>query len=224
MPIYLNIHTHQTSTEKDTLSIVNAQNTSGWMDMAVGKFSAGLHPWYIKPESIDEDFAQLEKLARHSNVLAIGECGLDRLIDLDMSIQEEVFIRQIRLAETLQKPVIIHCVKAFSDLIALKKKLKPSIPMIVHGFNNNAQICRQLVNHQFYLSLGSALLNSESNASKNILTIPIQQLFLETDDKNCFISTIFAHASTYLTEPVEVLQEQILQNFKRVVSADSSVV
>lgn len=224
MPIYLNIHTHQTSTEKDTLSIVNAQTASGWMDMAVGKFSVGLHPWYIKPENIAEDFAQLEKLARQPNVLAIGECGLDRLIDLDMSIQEEVFIRQIRLAETLQKPVIIHCVKAFSDLIALKKKLKPSISMIVHGFNNNAQICRQLVNHQFYLSLGSALLNSESNASKNILTIPIQQLFLETDDKNCFISTIFAHASTYLTEPVEVLQEQILQNFKRVVSADSSVV
>ena len=224
MPIYLNIHTHQTSTEKDTLSIINAQTVSGWMNMAVGKFSVGLHPWYIKPENIAEDFAQLEELARQPNVLAIGECGLDRLIDLDMSIQEEVFIRQIRLAETLQKPVIIHCVKAFSELIMLKKKLKPSIPMIVHGFNNNAQICQQLINHQFYLSLGSALLNSESNASKNILTIPIQQLFLETDDKNCFISTIFAHASTYLTEPVEVLQEQILQNFKRVVSADSSVV
>ncbi|MET3128532.1 TatD DNase family protein [Arcicella rosea] len=224
MPIYLNIHTHQTSTEKDILSIINAQTASGWMDIAVGKFSVGLHPWYIKPENIDEDFVQLEELARQPNVLAIGECGLDRLIDLDMSFQEEVFIRQIRLAETLQKPVIIHCVKAFSELIMLKKKLKPSIPMIVHGFNNNAQICRQLVNHQFYLSLGSALLNSESNASKNILTIPIQQLFLETDDKNCFISTIFAHASTYLTEPVEVLQEQILQNFKRVVSADSSVV
>jgi len=206
------------------MSVINAQTASGWLDLSVGNFSVGLHPWYIKQENIDKDFEELAQLAKHPNVLAIGECGLDRLIDLDMNIQEEVFIRQIHLAETLQKPVIIHCVKAFSDLIALKKKLKPSIPMIVHGFNNNAQICQQLVNHQFYLSLGSALLNSESNASKNILTIPIQQLFLETDDKNCFISTIFAHASTYLTEPVEVLQEQILQNFKRVVSADSSVV
>lgn len=224
MPIYLNIHTHHPSTENDTLSIVNAQTVSGWMDMAMGKFSVGLHPWYIKPESIDKDFAQLEKLARQPNVLAIGECGLDRLINLEMSFQEEVFIRQIHLAESLQKPIIIHCVKAYSELIALKKKLKPRIPMIVHGFNNNTQICQQLINHQFYISLGSALLNPESNASKNILTIPIKQLFLETDDKNCFISTIFAHASTYLTEPVEVLQEQILQNFKRVVSADSSVV
>ncbi|MEA5401767.1 TatD family hydrolase [Arcicella sp. DC2W] len=224
MPIYLNIHTHHPSTEKDTLSIKNAQTVSGWMDMAVGKFSVGLHPWYIKPESIDEDFAQLEKLARQPNILAIGECGLDRLINLEMSFQKEVFIRQIHLAESLQKPIIIHCVKAYSELIALKKKLKPRIPMIVHGFNNNTQICQQLINHQFYISLGSALLNPESNASKNILTIPIKQLFLETDDKNCFISTIFAHASTYLTEPVEVLQEQILQNFKRVVSADSSVV
>lgn len=224
MPTYLNIHTHHPSTEKDTLSIENAQTVSGWIDMAVGKFSVGLHPWYIKPESIDEDFAQLEKLARQPNILAIGECGLDRLINLEMSFQEEVFIRQIHLAESLQKPIIIHCVKAYSELIALKKKLKPRIPMIVHGFNNNTQICQQLINHQFYISLGSALLNPESNASKNILTIPIKQLFLETDDKNCFISTIFAHASTYLTEPVEVLQEQILQNFKRVVSADSSVV
>ncbi|MEA5141421.1 TatD family hydrolase [Arcicella rigui] len=224
MSIYLNIHTHHPSTEKDTLSIINAQTASGWMDMAVGKFSVGLHPWYIKPERIDEDFAQLEKLARQPNVLAIGECGLDRLITLDLRFQEEVFIRQIRLAESLQKPVIIHCVKAFSDLIALKKKLKTSIPMIVHGFNNNAQIAEELIKHQFYLSFGTAILNSESNASKIISTMPIQQLFLETDDKNCFISTIFAHASNYLNQPVEVLQEQILQNFKIVVSVDSSVV
>lgn len=224
MPLYLNIHTHHPSTENDTLSIVNAQTDSGWMDMAVGKFSVGLHPWYIKPESIDEDFAQLEKLARQPNVLAIGECGLDRLIALDLRFQEEVFIRQIRLAESLQKPVIIHCVKAFSELIALKKKVKPSIPMIVHGFNNNAQIAEELIKHDFYLSFGMALLNYESNASKIISTMPIQQLFLETDDKNCFISTIFAHASNYLNQPVEVLQEQILQNFKLVVSADSSVV
>ncbi|MDR6821378.1 TatD DNase family protein [Arcicella sp. BE139] len=206
------------------MSVINAQTASGWMDLSVGNFSVGLHPWYIKQENIDKDFEELAQLAKHPNVLAIGECGLDRLIDLDMNIQEEVFIRQIHLAETLQKPVIIHCVKAFSELIALKKRLNPKVPLIVHGFNNNPQICGQLVQHQFYISLGSALLNSQSNASKNISSIPIQQLFLETDDKICFISTIFAHASTYLTQPVEVLQEQILQNFKKVVSADSSVV
>jgi len=224
MPTCINIHTHHFSEEKDTLSVVNAQTDSGWLDLSKGKFSVGLHPWYIKKESIDKDFEELTQLAKHPNVLAIGECGLDRLIDLDMNIQEEVFIRQIHLAETLQKPVIIHCVKAFSELIALKKRLKPQVPLIVHGFNNNPQICAQLVQHQFYISLGSALLNSQSNASKNISSIPIEQLFLETDDKICFISTIFAHASTYLTQPVEVLQEQILQNFKKVVSADSSVV
>ncbi|MEA5260259.1 TatD family hydrolase [Arcicella aquatica] len=206
------------------MSIINAQTASGWLDLSEGNFSVGLHPWYIKQENIDKDFEELAQLAKHPNVLAIGECGLDRLIDLNMNIQEEVFIRQIHLAETLQKPVIIHCVKAFSELIALKKRLKPKVPLIVHGFNNNPQICAQLVQHQFYISLGSALLNSQSNASKNISSIPIQQLFLETDDKICFISTIFAHASTYLTQPVEVLQEQILQNFKKVVSADSSVV
>ncbi|MDR6560365.1 MULTISPECIES: TatD family hydrolase [unclassified Arcicella] len=224
MPTFINIHTHHPSVEPKTMSVINAQTASGWMDLSVGNFSVGLHPWYIKQENIDKDFEELAQLAKHPNVLAIGECGLDRLIDLDMNIQEEVFIRQIHLAETLQKPVIIHCVKAFSELIALKKRLNPKVPLIVHGFNNNPQICGQLVQHQFYISLGSALLNSQSNASKNISSIPIQQLFLETDDKICFISTIFAHASTYLTQPVEVLQEQILQNFKKVVSADSSVV
>ena len=224
MPTCINIHTHHFSEEKDTLSVVNAQTDSGWLDLSKGKFSVGLHPWYIKKENIDKDFEELTQLAKHPNVLAIGECGLDRLIDLDMNIQEEIFIRQIHLAETLQKPVIIHCVKAFSELIALKKRLKPKVPLIVHGFNNNPQICAQLIQHQFYISLGNALLNSQSNASKNISSIPIEQLFLETDDKICFISTIFAHASTYLTQPVEVLQEQILQNFKKVVSADSSVV
>lgn len=224
MSIFVDFHTHHPPAESSIFGIQNCQTATGWHDVSQGKFSVGLHPWYLQEETIEKDLEFIQQLASHPNVLSIGECGLDRNIPLNMKTQLFIFERQIMIAEKLQKPVVIHCVRAFPELITLKKKLNPSIPLIVHGFNNNPQLCKQLVSHNFYLSLGAALGNPTSNASKVISSIPIKQLFLETDDKNCTISSIFALASKHLNTSIEVLQEQIVKNLKTIVSDDSSVV
>ena len=90
--------------------------------------------------------------------------------------------------------------------------------MIVHGFNNKSQIAEQLLKHGFYLSLGAALLKADSNASKILPKIPLNQLFLETDDNNCTIQRIFTEASQILALPVTILQEKMRENFKKICS------
>jgi TatD DNase family protein len=208
---YLNIHTHLSTGNPDEISV---QNFIIGQDKTIptGLFSAGIHPWYLG-ENVDFLLEELQEIAQKPNCFAVGECGLDRNIDTDFGLQTQVFTQQIQLAESLSKPLIIHCVRAFSELIALKKKLKVKVPMLVHGFNNNSQICEQLIKNGFYISLGSALLKSDSNASKVINKIPIEQLFLETDDKNCTIETIFIAASGHLGLEISQLQALMLENF-----------
>jgi TatD DNase family protein len=208
---YLNIHTHLSTGNPDEISV---QNFIMGQDKTIptGLFSAGIHPWYLGGNG-DFLLEELQEIAQKPNCFAVGECGLDRNIDTDFGLQTQVFTQQIQLAESLSKPLIIHCVRAFSELIALKKKLKVKVPMLVHGFNNNSQICEQLIKNGFYISLGSALLKSDSNASKVINKIPIEQLFLETDDKNCTIETIFIAASGHLGLEISQLQALMLENF-----------
>ena len=112
--------------------------------------------------------------------------------------------------------MIIHCVKAFDELIRIKKELNVRVPMIVHGYNNNKQIAAKLLENNFYFSFGKALLKEDSNASKIISTIPIGQLFLETDDTDIPIKSIFEKASHYLQMNEAALKEKIYLNFKRI--------
>ena len=218
MPKFIDIHTHNTTPEENALKIINAPQSYDFSGQSSNLVSLGLHPWYLDKNTIEQDFEKLEQNAKNQQVVMIGECGLDRNIDIDLAFQTDIFIRQIQLAERLQKPVVIHCVRAFPEIISIKKKLQPSIPMIIHGFNNNSQICEQLIEHQFYISLGAALLNPNSNASKVIKMIPKEKLFLETDDKNCTISSIFVAASILVDVKIEILQEIIINNFNRIFS------
>ena len=71
-----------------------------------------------------------------------------------MDLQKEVFLAQANLAEETHKPLIIHCVKAWADLIACKKAVKPEMPWIIHGFRGNGELASQLVRLGFYLSFG----------------------------------------------------------------------
>lgn len=87
-------------------------------------FSLGIHPWDIQHLNISDALEKLEKLCRHPLFLALGECGLDKSIATPISLQIEVFSAQIALAKRLEKPMIIHCVRAYNELLHLKKTLQ----------------------------------------------------------------------------------------------------
>ena len=182
-------------------------------DFSSKNISIGLHPWKIEVENWVNQLEKVEQFAQNQNVVAIGECGLDRMIEIPMEVQKIVFEAQVKLAEKTQIPVIIHCVRAFDELLAWKKKSKVAVPLVVHGFNNNIETAQQLIKHGFYLSFGAALLNPNSNAEKIITQIPIEKIFLETDTKPIAIEGVYEAAAERLNIETEKLHEQIMKNW-----------
>ncbi|WP_164490145.1 TatD family hydrolase [Runella sp. SP2] len=175
--------------------------------------SVGIHPWYIDVETWETQLVELERWATQPEVKMIGECGLDRLIPLSLEIQLKVFEAQVQVAERVQKPVVIHCVRAFNELLQWHKRRRTQVPLIIHGFNNQPQIAQQLLQKGFYFSLGGALLRPDSNASTLVREIPLERLFLENDDRPIPIEEVYQAAATHLQCSTGYLQSQIWTNF-----------
>ncbi len=173
-------------------------------------FSAGIHPQDIS-DRFEEDFLWLKTIVKLENCVAIGECGLDGLIEIDENLQHEIFQKQIELANEIRKPIIIHCVKRFSQLIHFKKKSK--VPMIVHGFNKRKTIGDEMLKNEFCLSFGkSALYNV--NLQDFLKEIPIDQLFLETDSADFEIKDLYYKIAELKSCRIEDFQQKIKRNLK----------
>ena len=123
MKDFIDIHTHRLSDEVNVLSIKNIISNQSNIPGRKDFYSIGLHPWYLNQENKLTDLEILESLVKNKNVLAIGEIGLDRICKTDFNFQMEMFELQISIAEKFNKPIITHCVKAFSELMSIKKRL-----------------------------------------------------------------------------------------------------
>lgn len=213
--MFLDIHTHQTKQRQGVVAIQSISLTeSTFLAMPKTKpISIGIHPWYGKLEELEKNMKYLNVLARQENVKMIGECGLDKLKGEAMKSQLKILETQISLAEELQKPVILHCVKAFDELIAVKKRLQPTVPMIIHGFNKKLEMAQQLVNQGFYLSFGTAVLQSEAVASalENIDTA----FFLETDEAEVDVKEIYTKVAEIKKISLDELKDFIFANWKK---------
>jgi TatD DNase family protein len=215
--IFFNLHTHQFTNQKDVLEIVNQYPQE--FDDSITNFSIGIHPWYIIEHRIHEDLEIIERKLKENNCLAIGECGLDKRIEIPMALQQIVFEQQLALAEKHQKPVIIHCVAAFQELIVIKNKLNISVPMIIHGFSKNIQLANELVKNGFFLSFGKYLiLNKELELVFN--SVPKDRLFLETDTIEQGIQVVYELAAKYrkveLAKMVTIIENNFNTVFKKI--------
>lgn len=137
-------------------------------------FSVGIHPWDVhKTDSSTIDL--FEEVLVDIRVKAIGECGFDRNAKATFKEQVYFFERQVTLSEKFEKPLIIHCVAAFNELIVLRKRLNPSQNWIVHGFRGKPELASQLLKHDFALSFG------EKYNPLSVEATPINRLCIETD-------------------------------------------
>lgn len=212
---FLDIHTHKPIREQGVVAIQSLSLTeSTFLAMPKTKpISIGIHPWYGKLEELPKNMKYLNVLARQGNVKLIGECGLDKLKGEAIDSQLQMLETQIALAEELQKPLILHCVKAFDELIALKKRLQPGVPMIIHGFNKKQEMAQQLVNQGFYLSFGAAVLKSEEVALA--LEETDAPFFLETDEGEVDIKEIYTKVAEIKKITVDQLKDIIFANWKK---------
>lgn len=213
---FIDIHTHHSSHIDGTLSILNCFPEQIKIEDNIERvISVGLHPWHVDKDNASSIINLIQAIASHKNVLAIGEIGLDRTIDTALSVQEMYFLKQIEIAESLNKPLIMHCVRCFPELLSIKKRVKASTPWLIHGFRNNSQIACELLKQNCYLSFGEALLFDKKNQDL-FIKIPLNRVFLETDESEISISEIYNKAAQLKGLQLEVLKEKLFNNYETV--------
>ncbi len=171
----------------------------------------GLHPWLIPQGDLNKILGDLKgNLAQKPDLLAIGECGLDRAREglVDIEIQKAVFCVHLEVAMEKNLPVIIHCVRAFSDIFEVLKKAQPKIPLMFHAFNGNEEIVKELLKYNSFFSQGESVFK---NSSK-LHVIPLDRLVLESGDQDqVSLLEIYQKAKSDLKE--ERLEAIIEENF-----------
>jgi TatD DNase family protein len=220
---YIDIHTHHSCNADGILYLLNCFPEQGSVvDHADKTVSVGLHPWHVGKDNASSIIDLIQTSATYENVLAIGEIGLDRTTDTALSVQEMYFLKQIQIAESLNKPIIIHCVRCFPDILSIKKRVKASTPWLIHGFRNSNQIANDLIKQNCYLSFGEALLFDKKNQDI-FIEMPLERVFLETDESEISISKIYTKAAHLKGLPLEVLKERLFNNYKTVFMPSNNI-
>lgn len=198
------IHTHNNRAD-DEYSIYNCKEY-----IEGRKISIGIHPWEIN-NGWKERFAAIKNESKSENVCAIGECGIDRLNSpVAIETQKEVFKAHALLAEEAKKPLIIHCVKGFDEIMSIRKEIAPKQAWIIHGFRGKPQQAEQFIKNGFYLSFGE-MFNAES-----LKATPKEKLFIESDESKTGINEIYRRIAETLGCSVEELASTIMQNAEKV--------
>lgn len=208
----IDFHTHRSSVD-NVISVRSLLISEAEKITEHSLFTIGIHPWYS--EGIDEDcqLSLLEDLVNRNNIVGIGEVGLDKLRGAPLEKQVELFEKQVLIAEKLQKPVIIHCVRAWAELLESKKRLKPSKPWAIHGFRGQSELSKQLLSYGLYLSFGSEILNASEGLQEAIRTIPLDRIFIETDEVDVSLEHLYAVVSLIKGITIHDLDDQINFNF-----------
>ncbi len=189
---FFNLHTHNLTTKPGELALVNQYPLE--FEASIPFSSVGIHPWYIKEESVIQELELVDQYSQLPQVAALGECGLDKRIAVPFDLQIRVFEAQLHLAQKVQKPVIIHCVAAFQELIATIKKSKITVPIMIHGFSKNNTLAQQLLQEGYYLSFGKYLFQ-QPELAEVLAKVPHDRFFLETDAMDRSIQEVYAKAA-----------------------------
>ena len=174
-----------------------------------GIISVGIHPWHLTEKNADEQLHWLEKMVKQPGVVAIGECGMDKLRSISMDKQIKIFRECIMLSEETSLPVIIHAVKCTEELIRIKKDMKPQMPWIIHGFRGKASVAKSLLDQGIHLSFG------EHYQKDSLRYTPLDRLFLETDESLLPIEDIYQKAAFDYGVTMEIFMESIISNAKK---------
>ena len=142
----------------------------------------GIHP-HNAEGATDETWAKLLLLAKQPKVLAWGEIGLDYYRDLSpRPIQKEVFIQQIKLANEVGLPIVIHNRDAHQDVLEIVKAHPPKYGGVFHCYSGSWEMAKVLLNLGFYLSFAGPVTYKNARHTVEVAThVPIDKYLVETD-------------------------------------------
>jgi len=197
-PVFVNIHTHRPT------------------GCGIELRTADIHPW----DAPQADAAALDRLARElesGGVQAVGETGLDFVQAADNGTRQaqiELFRAQLALACRYGLPVVLHCVKAFEQTMRLLREQEPRA-VIFHGFIGSPEQARQALERGYCLSFGERTFASPRTVEA-LKGTPLSQLFLETDDSETPVKTIYTRVAELLALSVEELKRATTENYERI--------
>ena len=189
----VDVHTHNAHTHAQTLDTV------------------GIHPWH----ATTADLAMVERLAPSAD--AIGEIGLDFACNAPREAQDRLFRAQLALAERLEKPVVLHCVRAFEEVVRVLSEYRLRA-VIFHGFIGSTEQTQRAVAQGYYLSFGERTLRSPKTIAA-LRSTPLSHLFVETDESTTPIEEVYAHIANLRGITTAELIATTEENFKRVLGA-----
>lgn len=187
---YVNIHTHHP------------------VGRGIELRTAGIHPWEAERQPVET------LLPLDAEVQAIGEIGLDFATAVPREAQLAVFRRQLELAQQLKLPVVLHCVRAFNEVMQALKACPPRAA-IFHGFIGSPEQAHQAVAAGCHLSFGERSFRSPRSVAA-MRTTPLSHLFLETDESDTPIETVYRQAAGVLEVSDEALRQALWENYNRI--------
>lgn len=211
---YIDIHTHDAKPADGVFAVENlmAHENLKSGNISARAFTAGIHPWYLTENNREQLLEYVRNIAGNPGLIAFGEAGFDKVRGPTVDLQRSVFAEQVKIADENRKPLLIHCVRSWDELLASHKNLKPETPWLVHGFRGKKELALQLIKRGMYLSFWfDFVLRPES--STLIRFLPKDRIFLETDGADADIREIYRKVSVDLGIDVEELKKIIISNF-----------
>ena len=150
----------------------------------------GIHPWWARGRSTmweDRLVAYLE----HYPDMMVGEIGLDHAVDgCDAADQMTLFTRQMNIAYSYNRPVSIHCRKAWGDLTAFfREQPKAGALAVIHSYSGSVEMIDELIKYKVMFSLSGSVTNPNNRRGrKNAVAVPAESLLLETDSPDSMLS------------------------------------
>lgn len=188
LAMIVDIHTHKTLAQAQTID------------------TEGIHPWHATAC----DISVVER--RAAEVDAIGEIGLDYACDAPRDVQMEVFRAQLSIAERHEKPVVLHCVRAFEEVMRVLRDYR--LPAVIfHGFIGLVEQSQRAVAEGYYLSFGERTFRSPKSVEA-MRSTPLSRLFVETDESATPIEEIYAKIAALRGISVAELTAATEENFR----------
>ena len=189
----IDIHTHNAQTNAQTVVAV------------------GIHPWHALEANLSAVEAQI------ADADAVGEIGLDFACDVPREVQMDVFRAQLAIAERHQKAVVLHCVRAFEEV--MKVLADYNLPAVIfHGFIGSPEQAQRAVTQGYYLSFGERTFRSPKTIEA-MRSTPLSSLFVETDESPTPIEEIYDKIAELRGIPTDNLTIATEENFKKLIKA-----
>lgn len=210
--MFVDIHTHQFKEERAYCQVLACSPedfpAAAQTKASNKKLSVGIHPWQA---SKDVDKTLLQAALSAAECVFMGEIGLDKTCPIHWDDQVFCFEQQLKIADEMKLPVIIHCVRAMPEILAQKKRFKNIPAWIVHGFRGKAETATQWIKNGFHLSFGV------HQAADALKACPLDRLFIESDESEVDISLLYKQAADRLSIPMEELSRRIESHFNELI-------